>query len=366
MPHQMHKGGALCQSYLFDAYAGDTIAVHRQDGVAAPLVLYDGAGLRNVAQTEKKEPGQGFETGVGWNLDAVLALQVADASGTVQFHVMGLGGAVRHFFVVLVFDPADNLFQHLFHGEHADDSAELIDHHCQVRAAGAELVEHLRGGLGFGYEHDLPQQAVDAKGAAGAAAANGEPPLFPHPQQGLIVEQPDDFFRRPLIYGQARMLLFDHGVQHVVQGGGARDRDDIVARDHDLAHRNGAEVEHAMDHVLLRLGQVPQTATGGDDQLEFLGGVYVAVRAALQVERPRDGVGRTLDDHHEGQHGAVEEEEQRSGQRGQPVGLGDGQILGHHLAEHHVKETDGQEGEEEAKSVEIPGDARRVQRRSEE
>jgi hypothetical protein len=152
-----------------------------------------------------------------------------------------------------------------------------------VRAAGAELIEHLRGGLGFGNEHDWPQQAVDAEGAAGAAAANGSSPLFPHRQQVLIVQQADDLLRRPLMHGQARMLLFNHGVQHLVQGGGARNRDDIVARYHYFADRNGAQVEHAMDHVLLRFGQVPQTAAGGDDQLEFLGGVHVAVRAAFEV-----------------------------------------------------------------------------------
>ena len=67
---------------LFDAHAGDAIAVHLQDGEAAPLVLDGGAGLGNIAQTEEEEPGEGFEAGVGRNIDAVLAFQVADASGT--------------------------------------------------------------------------------------------------------------------------------------------------------------------------------------------------------------------------------------------------------------------------------------------
>src|ERR1035438_3854293 len=102
------QGGALCHGYLFDAHAGDAIAVHLQDGEAAPLVLDSSAGLRNVAQTEEEEPGQGFETGVPRNLDAVLALQVADASGAVQFHLIVLGAPARHLFVVLVFDRDAN------------------------------------------------------------------------------------------------------------------------------------------------------------------------------------------------------------------------------------------------------------------
>src|ERR1019366_7180110 len=64
-----------------------------------------------------------------------------------------------------------------------------------------------------------------------------------------------------------------------------------------------------------------------------------------------------------GQHGAIEEKERRRGERRQTVSLGDGQILGHHFAQHYVKETDGQEGEEEAPAVKVGGDERRVQRR---
>ena len=160
------------------------------------------------------------------------------------------------------------------------------------------------------------------------------------------------------------MLLFDHGMQHVVERGVARNGDDIVARDHDFAHRNSAQVEHAMDHVLLGFGQVPQTAAGGDNQLQFLGGMYVAVPASLQVERPGDGVGGALDDHHEGQHGAIEEQEWGRAERRQTVGLGDGQVLGNYFAQHHVKETDGQEGNEEAEAVKVSGEERRVQGRN--
>src|SRR5450631_1822355 len=78
------QGGALCHRYFFDAHAGDAIAVHFQDGEAAPLVFDRSAGLGNVTQAEEEEPGQGLETGVGRNFDAVLAVQLADANGAVQ------------------------------------------------------------------------------------------------------------------------------------------------------------------------------------------------------------------------------------------------------------------------------------------
>ena len=232
-----------------------------------------------------RNPANVSKPASGGNLDAIFAFQVADANRPVQLHFVGLGAAALHLFVVLIFDSAHDLFQHVFHRQHADHGAELIHHHRQVRAAGAELIEHLGGGLGFGYEHHRPQQAADAEGAAGTAAANGAPALFPNRQQIFIVQKPDDLLRCPFVYRQARMLLLDHGVQHFVQSGVARNRDDIVARHHDFANRNGAQVEHSMDHVLLRFGQISQTAAAGDDQFQFLGGMYAAMPAAFQMEQ---------------------------------------------------------------------------------
>ncbi len=64
-----------------------------------------------------------------------------------------------------------------------------------------------------------------------------------------------------------------------------------------------------------------------------------------------DGVRKALDHHDESQRGAIEDEERGSGQRGQAVGLGDGQILGHDLAQHHMEKADCEEGDKEAESV---------------
>ena len=46
--------------------------------------------------------------------------------------------------------------------------------------------------------------------------------LFPNRQQVLIMQDADNLFGRALVYRQARMLLLDHGVEHVVERGIAR------------------------------------------------------------------------------------------------------------------------------------------------
>ena len=59
------------------------------------------------------------------------------------------------------------------------------------------------------------------------------------------------------------------------------DGDDIVARHHDLARDHGFQVEHAVDHVLLRFGQISEAAAGTDDQLQLFGGVAAGMAAVL-------------------------------------------------------------------------------------
>ena len=164
------------------------------------------------------------------------------------------GGARLHLFVVLVFDAAHELLEHVFHGQHAGDGAELIHHHRHVRMAGAEFFEQLRKRLGLGHHQVRPQQAPDAKRAARAACADGVAPLFPNRQQIFVVQNADDLFRLLFLHRQARMLFLDHGAQHLVERGFGVDGDDIVARHHDLARDHGFEVEHAVDHILLRFG----------------------------------------------------------------------------------------------------------------
>ena len=86
---------------------------------------------------------------------------------------------------------------------------------------------------------------------------------------------------------QPRMLLLDHYAQHLVQVRVHRDRHDILARHHDLPHRQLRQVEHPVDHFLLRLGQKAHAAAGTDDQLQFLGRVAAARRTRARSPRIR-------------------------------------------------------------------------------
>jgi len=76
-----------------------------------------------------------------------------------------------------------------------------------------------------------------------------------------------DVYKRQLVHRQARMLLANHGFQHVIECGFRRDGDNRVARHHNLAHRDFSQIEHAVDHVLLRFRQVTEAAARTDNQL---------------------------------------------------------------------------------------------------
>ena len=81
------------------------------------------------------------------------------------------------------------------------------------------------------------------------------------------------------------MLVFDHGGEHIVEGGLDGDRDDIVARHHDFADGEFAQVQHAVDHVFLGFRQISQAAAGGDNQFQFLR--RVAAGAVIAAADPQ-------------------------------------------------------------------------------
>ena len=88
------------------------------------------------------------------------------------------------------------------------------------------------------------------------------------------------------------MLALDHGFEHLVERGAHRDRDDLAPRFHDLAHIEVVEIEDAMDHVFLQLGQVAGETAGTDDQFQLFGGMAataVAASAAQQVGQTARG-----------------------------------------------------------------------------
>ena len=193
-----------------------------------------------------------------------------------------------------------NLLQHVFHRQHAHDGAEFVHHHGHVRAALAELLQHLRQRLGLRHHQVAAQQPADAKSAAGAAAADGLAALLPNRQQVFVMQNADDLFRRAFVNRQARMLLSDHGVRALRRGWLRKSIETMSLRGTMISRTaTSTQIEHAVDHVFLRFGQISQAAAGADDQLQFLRRMAAAVGRRAQPQGSGDGARRTFDDHHE-------------------------------------------------------------------
>ena len=81
--------------------------------------------------------------------------------------------------------------------------------------------------------------------------------------------------------GAARFVVDGNAGAHVLEdlGGGGFDGEvgrqgkDLLARGHDLADGHILEFEGAVDERFLKGGQDAEAASGGGDELEFLGGV---------------------------------------------------------------------------------------------
>src|SRR5580704_3736772 len=77
------SGEFLCPYYRY------SIPLHGDNGETAPVELDGLAGLRDVAQFEKNIPGDGFEAGVGGQLDSIDGGEIEDAGGAVEIHAIG-------------------------------------------------------------------------------------------------------------------------------------------------------------------------------------------------------------------------------------------------------------------------------------
>ena len=62
--------------------------------------------------------------------------------------------------------------------------------------------------------------------------------------------------------------------------------------DHDLADGDAVEFDGVVDHLFLKLGDLAELAAGGDDELEFVGGVDGAAAAGRLRSETVAGPGR--------------------------------------------------------------------------
>jgi len=173
-------------------------------------------------------------------------------------------------FVVLVFDAPHYLLQDVLHGHIPtmvpNSSTTMAMCELPVRNSSSIWESGLvSGATRCGRRRRFRWNARLERPGTDRAAA-----LFPHREQIFVMEDADDLLRRALVHGQAGVTVLDHGAQHVVEIRAGRNGDNIVARGHDLAYRDGSQIQHAVDHILLGLGQISEAAAGTDDQLQLL------------------------------------------------------------------------------------------------
>src|SRR5581483_4179075 len=183
----------------------------------------------------------------------------------VQFHLIGLLRTRLRTLFVLALDAADQLLNHIFDSQHADDGAELIHHQRDMRPALPKLLEHLSEWFGLGDHQMAAHEPCDAKGEARAAGPDGAAAFLPDREQVLVVQNADNLFGRSFVHGQSRVALLNHGTEDLIEAGGSSYRDDVIARHHDFAHGNVAEVQSAMDDIFLGFGKKTEAAAGSDD-----------------------------------------------------------------------------------------------------
>ena len=99
--------------------------------------------------------------------------------------VVEFADSVDQVLVVLVDDLADDLFEHVFHGDQAGNAAVFVQHHGHVVPRPLELLQQDVDRLGLGHEVGLAQQR-----RPGRVRSVG--PLGQFGQQVLGVENADD------------------------------------------------------------------------------------------------------------------------------------------------------------------------------
>ena len=110
-------------------------------------------------------------------------------------------------------------------------------------------------------------------------------------------------------------------------------REDLLARGHDLADGNVVKFEGAVDERFLKLGQQAHAAGGGGDELELVGGVDSGALGEGDIEAAQNGGCRYLE---QADGGAGEGHEDQHGRRNgdsESLGAAQGQRLGHQFAD---------------------------------
>src|SRR5579875_4044715 len=146
--------------------SGDAAAVHFENRQAAAFVNHRLASLRNMAEPEKHETGQGFHAAVARQIPLHLGLEVAQVYAAIHRERSGARGQQRlRGNVELVLKLAGKLLDGVFGRNQTDNGAELIDNDRQMPAPPFEFLQQVEDRLGLRHDqnvaHDLAETQLN-------------------------------------------------------------------------------------------------------------------------------------------------------------------------------------------------------------
>ena len=148
-----------------------------------------------------------------------------------------------------------------------------------------------------------------------------------------------------VVDGDAGALAFNDagaGIFHKHVGG---QREDLLARGHDLANGNFVQLQGAVNERLLEFGQQAHAAGGGGDELQFFRRMDGGALRHLDVEAAQDDGGRALEEAHRRTDHGHEDQHGRGHGHGESLGAAQRQGLGDQLPDQDVEV--GDEGKAE-------------------
>src|ERR1039457_5610858 len=84
----LHTFRCLRACYLLDKDRRNPVPIHRLHSKPPAIKLHRFSRFRNVSQLEKHVAGNGLESAVGRQLDAISRSQIENAGGSVEFHAI--------------------------------------------------------------------------------------------------------------------------------------------------------------------------------------------------------------------------------------------------------------------------------------
>ena len=145
--------------------------------------------------------------------------------------------------------------------------------------------------------HDVAD--LHTRDAHGERLAKIDQPKPNPTDQLLVIQYSHNMFRPALriVNRDAGVLPFHHAVQGFIEHEIGRQGKNIGTGHHDFADGDVIQLNRIVDHFLLRLGDLPELAAGGDDELKFVRGVNGAAPAGFMgAESAQDKASGTAHD----------------------------------------------------------------------